>query len=140
MALIDCPECGAQVSDRAPTCPHCGVPIASGATSTQPSSATAAQGSVAEPASANRLDASIHDTVEPFRLRLAGRPLPIAGLLFWGGMVVGLVLKAIAPPSDPETETEFWRYLPWLMIWCGVLWFAVTEFGALIKNKLNKQR
>jgi len=28
MALIDCPECGRDVSDRAPTCPHCGVPIA----------------------------------------------------------------------------------------------------------------
>ena len=28
MALIDCPECEQEVSDRAPTCPHCGVPIA----------------------------------------------------------------------------------------------------------------
>ena len=28
MALIDCPECEREVSDRAPTCPHCGVPIA----------------------------------------------------------------------------------------------------------------
>ncbi len=28
MVLIACPECGNQVSDRAPTCPHCGVPIA----------------------------------------------------------------------------------------------------------------
>jgi len=28
MALINCPECGTQVSDRAPTCPKCGVPIA----------------------------------------------------------------------------------------------------------------
>ena len=29
MALIDCPECGKQVSSKAPTCPNCGVPIAS---------------------------------------------------------------------------------------------------------------
>lgn len=29
MALIPCPECGSEVSDRAPTCPKCGVPIAS---------------------------------------------------------------------------------------------------------------
>ncbi|MEE8330553.1 MAG: TIR domain-containing protein [Acidimicrobiia bacterium] len=28
MALINCPECGNQVSDRAPACPHCGFPIA----------------------------------------------------------------------------------------------------------------
>jgi hypothetical protein len=29
MALISCPECGSEVSDKAPTCPKCGVPIAS---------------------------------------------------------------------------------------------------------------
>lgn len=27
MALISCPECGNEVSDRAPACPKCGVPI-----------------------------------------------------------------------------------------------------------------
>lgn len=27
MALISCPECESQVSDKAPTCPNCGVPI-----------------------------------------------------------------------------------------------------------------
>ena len=25
--LVECPECGKQVSDKAPTCPSCGVPI-----------------------------------------------------------------------------------------------------------------
>lgn len=28
MALIPCPECATQVSERAPACPKCGVPIA----------------------------------------------------------------------------------------------------------------
>lgn len=28
MALIACPECGSEVSDKAPTCPRCGAPIA----------------------------------------------------------------------------------------------------------------
>ena len=27
MALIKCPECGKEISDKAKTCPHCGVPI-----------------------------------------------------------------------------------------------------------------
>ena len=27
MALIKCPDCGREVSDRAPACPHCGGPI-----------------------------------------------------------------------------------------------------------------
>ena len=25
--MIDCPECGKQISSRAPTCPNCGAPI-----------------------------------------------------------------------------------------------------------------
>lgn len=32
MALINCPECGAEISSKAPTCPKCGNPIASSAT------------------------------------------------------------------------------------------------------------
>ena len=27
MALINCPECGKQISDKAPACPNCGNPI-----------------------------------------------------------------------------------------------------------------
>ena len=26
MALISCPECGREISDKAPACPHCGAP------------------------------------------------------------------------------------------------------------------
>lgn len=29
MALIKCPECGREVSDKAPACPHCGYPFSS---------------------------------------------------------------------------------------------------------------
>ena len=28
MALIKCPECGREISDKAPACPHCGTPVA----------------------------------------------------------------------------------------------------------------
>ena len=28
MAIIKCPECGHQISDKAPVCPSCGVEIA----------------------------------------------------------------------------------------------------------------
>lgn len=28
MALINCPECGKEISDKAPTCPNCGFPLA----------------------------------------------------------------------------------------------------------------
>jgi len=30
MAMIDCPECGRQVSDQADTCPACGHPLKRG--------------------------------------------------------------------------------------------------------------
>lgn len=33
MALIKCPECGKQVSDKAGSCPNCGCPIANAPTS-----------------------------------------------------------------------------------------------------------
>lgn len=29
MALINCPECGKQISDKATVCPNCGYPISS---------------------------------------------------------------------------------------------------------------
>ena len=35
MALVKCPECSGNVSDKAPTCPHCGYPMNT-ATSTKP--------------------------------------------------------------------------------------------------------
>lgn len=31
MALINCPDCGKEISDKAPTCPGCGAPIGSAA-------------------------------------------------------------------------------------------------------------
>ena len=38
MAMIDCPECGKQISDKAPACPNCGVPVSSVAQAKTPSS------------------------------------------------------------------------------------------------------
>ena len=34
MPLVTCPDCGKEVSDRAPGCPNCGAPIASTGAST----------------------------------------------------------------------------------------------------------
>lgn len=43
MALIICPECGQQVSDKAEFCPHCGIKIAGNIVPAQHTSETAAQ-------------------------------------------------------------------------------------------------
>ena len=32
MALISCPECDSEVSDKTPACPRCGIPLASAPT------------------------------------------------------------------------------------------------------------
>lgn len=34
MALIQCPECSGQISDKAIICPHCGFPVRNGSIST----------------------------------------------------------------------------------------------------------
>lgn len=39
MALIKCPECGKQVSDKASSCPQCGCPISGSSVASQPTTA-----------------------------------------------------------------------------------------------------
>lgn len=44
MALIKCPECSRQVSDKAPACPQCGYPVAEALSPTVPNGAAATTG------------------------------------------------------------------------------------------------
>lgn len=138
MALIDCPECGATVSNAAPACPKCGFPIAARNAETTPAAhertAPAAE-PVATEASAPSAEPALLATersAEPFRI--AGRRVPIAAVLFWGGMVLGVILKAFAG-EDGETP---YRYVPVTMILAGVLWFSVTEFTMLIRHRMRR--
>lgn len=39
MALIKCPECGRQVSDKASSCPQCGCPISGSSVASKPTTA-----------------------------------------------------------------------------------------------------
>ncbi len=41
MGLLNCPDCGSQVSDRAPACPNCGRPFSSGSARAAPASTVA---------------------------------------------------------------------------------------------------
>lgn len=148
MALIDCPECGARVSDVAPACPQCGFPVSGARADTSPdpavaaSSTTAAQPAAAASTAAPATTASkspddipplpTERSAEPFTI--AGRPIPIAALLFWGGMVVGLILKAV---GGFENETPL-RFVPYTMIFLGILWFAVTEFSLLVRHRRRR--
>ena len=42
MALIECPECGSSISDKAVSCPHCGFPLTKEVSSIQPEEVTTA--------------------------------------------------------------------------------------------------
>jgi len=140
MALIDCPECGAKISERAPTCPQCGFPIATESSDLSTASAepmAEAKDADPTPAAASATEPAPLPTersAEPFSL--AGRPLPIAFLLFWGGMVLGVVLKFAVFGGDQVPKP--FSYIPYLMVFGGVLWFSVTEFTMLIRNRKRR--
>lgn len=143
MALIDCPECGAKVSDAAPACPKCGFPIAEHVAQTtadaSPDVAPAAPSPTASPATDSAETGSeppllaTERSAEPFRI--AGRRVPIAAVLFWGGMVIGLILKSFAG----EDGVTPYRYVPITMILLGVLWFSATEFTMLVRHRIRRK-
>ena len=142
MALIDCPECGDRVSDSAPACPKCGFPIAANIAKTsasEPSETSAAPSVAATPTPPEATTAATEPpllpterSAEPFRI--AGRRIPIAALLFWGGITVGVLLRYVA--GDEAAET--YKYVPYSMIFLGMLWFAATEFVMLIRYRQRK--
>jgi hypothetical protein len=73
---------------------------------------------------------------QPFRPRIAGRPIPIAALLFWGGMVLGVIQRyAFNIGADSPL-----RYIPFLMIIFGVLWFAFVEGVAAVRSYRARQQ
>jgi hypothetical protein len=138
MALIVCPECGGQVSDRAPTCPHCGVPIVA-ATAT-PAPEDASESAASESTSGSKASAAYKETfspqiqeIEPWKPRLGGRRIPVAFLLFWGGMVFGVIQHFAFPVA--AGGDSLMRTVAFYMIFAGVLWFAVTEFIALVRSR-----
>ncbi len=133
MALIDCPECSAQVSEVAPACPKCGFPVATavaaGAGNAAPAatldSAPTAPTPEPEPLPTER-------SAEPVTVR--GRRIPIAALLFWGGLTVGTILAAF---KGEDGATPF-RYVPYIMVFAGMLWFSVTELALLLRHRKRR--
>ncbi len=135
MALIDCPECGARVSDVAPACPQCGFPVANQVNADASPQGAASSGTSADtPATQPTIPPlPTERSAEPFRI--GGRRVPIAAILFWGGLVVGVALNA----AGGGEETPF-RYVPYTMIFLGMGWFAVTEFIMLVRGRHRRRR
>lgn len=149
MALIQCPECGAQVSSAAPACPQCGYPVSSSvkagntAVAEESPPTTTASSQDAEATSARSVPKSqsqpepppllTERSAEPFSFR--GRRIPVAAILFWGGLVVGMGLSAF---SGEDGETPF-RIVPYAMVIAGALWFSVTELTLLVRHRQRRQ-
>lgn len=64
MALIDCPECAKQVSDKAAACPNCGHPILERASASQ----------AARPPGAQETAAPIHEQTSVAKIFAVGDP------------------------------------------------------------------
>lgn len=62
MPLINCPECGKQVSDKAPTCPNCGFPLNSISSNEATSDTESAQSDQPESVTEKQKDGSSNET------------------------------------------------------------------------------
>lgn len=137
MALIPCPECGHQVSDKAAACPNCGHPVTPASAdppSTGPAPAPSPQPAAAE-AAANRCVCGTWNRGDAIRCvscsRALGqnvprRPRPVQHVH------TGPVYHPIARP-DPaheriEREEESARVLGIISVICGLISFLFFPF------------
>ena len=101
MALIKCPECGTDVSDRAESCPKCGYPIAGGG-STQ--------------AHAGKIQ-TIEQTSKRYKLQQMLSTL----------LIIGSVIVIIAGSSGNEPSSGALRFgVQGVLV--GLIWFIVVRF------------
>ncbi|WPL14109.1 MULTISPECIES: zinc ribbon domain-containing protein [Thiorhodovibrio] len=128
MALIQCPECEGKVSDQAPVCPHCGFPLRSDTGSSSSSSSA-----LADPAHSSE-EGSASPQLSPNAY--PGKPyhwsdrIPVAFILFWGGMLVGVMgsngdmVDSLQGNGIQASERTPIGWLAWAMVIGGVIWFV----------------
>ncbi len=100
MPLINCPECGREVSNKAPTCPSCGVPIAP----QSPSSPVF----VSAPAQPEKKNVSCLSAgcLILLVLFLIGLVASECGKFSTGGAISSSTLSTPPPPSRDDTATQ----------------------------------
>ncbi len=126
MALIQCPECDGKVSDQAPVCPHCGFPLGG-----QPVATQATGASIASETHMGAGEGISHDALPGY----PGKPfhwtdrVPVAFLLFWGGMLVGVMgggtdmVESLSGGGVGVSERTTIGWLAWGMVIGGIVWF-----------------
>lgn len=100
MALIDCPECGREVSSAAATCPNCGVAIAS----------------KSESRAAGAPLTTVQQTSKKLKSHTAVSALMLIGGITW----------AFSTISADDTPAEHLTYAV-LIAAAGGAWFVVTR-------------
>ncbi len=124
MALIKCPECGKEISDKANSCPSCGYPINSTQVETEQ----------------DRVNVRGKNKGKDF--------LTLGGVLFLVSMVFGigtsnaeLALRAKKLTQglygSEAFEWLFLRYAPTLLLWISII-LAATGIIFLIISKRKK--
>ena len=112
MALIKCPECGAQVSSSAESCPKCAYPIAGRDVSTLAHS---------------RKIQTVEQTSRRYKLQLV-----LSSLLIIGSMLLYIPMLitdfgGVTPKEDSGTSGSSYC----LLVLCvGLLWHCVARFKA----------
>lgn len=125
MAIIKCPECGQDVSDKATSCPKCGYPI-------------------------NKIEIETEEDRVVVRGRNKGKSfLTFGGILFLVSMILGtstlnteLALRAKRLTRGlygaEEIKWLILRYVPELLLWISIVLVIVGIIFIVINRKKNR--
>lgn len=148
MALINCPECNREISDRAGACPHCGFPIKS--PSPNPQQPPRSNNPYAKPVNYDTPPAPSNNnpyyhqdsqqnipdytTVKPYVPKKHYSPLGIAALAF---SILGLtfVIGAILAIIDIRKADGEDKKLSWYAIGVCCLWLLIFMINAAFDPK-----
>jgi len=105
MALIKCPECGAQVSSAADSCPKCAYPISGGGS-------TQAHGGKIQ---------TVEQTSKRYKLQEL-----LSSLLIIGSSIVAMITFSLEDPLSNQVATI--GILSILGFLVGIIWFIFVRF------------
>ena len=123
MALINCPECSSQVSEKAPSCPNCGHPINTAMVQQQPS-AVAQHQPMSQQAARDMGQAMANPLIENQQKKSSGGA---TGALI--GSVLGYFMMA-SSCGMPETLSGFTMTI--------FIWSPVIGLGMILGYFLGK--
>jgi len=104
MALIQCPECGNQVSSTAVSCPHCGAPIAGSQ----------------EAQAAGAALTTTQQTSKRLKLHYLGATAIFLVGIVW--LFTGMSMQNENPGMEIDLGT------PFIVTIAGLSWFLITKF------------